>query len=366
MIVDMKKLLLVLILVFFLLPMFTSAACDVEGDINGDYSVTIDDLILVAIDFGKTSGFFYRVDTDNNTVIDIFDVVYVASRFGSLFTCPSSISLRSNPSSGSTNTTVNIPILVNNTNQSITAYGLDITYNNTMLQYQSFNKGNLTIDWFTVDGNEISPGNVSAGGFAGAGTPVPLNSRGSIAIASFVVNCTGCSSGQQSQICIHSYVDDIANITPEPSCTQFTFNSSPTPPNSISLLPNPSSGSTNTIVNVSISVDNNEQVITAFGLDIAYNNTMLQYQSFTRVNLTSDWFAVDGNEISPGNVRAGGFAGAGSPVPLNSTGSIAIASFNVTCLGCSSGQQSQICIHSYVDHIENMTPEPSCTQFTFN
>lgn len=52
-----------------------------EGDLNNDTKVNFQDLIIVASNFGLTSGFDSEADTDNNNVIDIFDVVYVASRF---------------------------------------------------------------------------------------------------------------------------------------------------------------------------------------------------------------------------------------------------------------------------------------------
>ncbi len=55
--------------------------CDVDGDVNLDCNVTIHDLIMVATDFGKTSGYNSKADTDGNQVIDIFDIVYVARRF---------------------------------------------------------------------------------------------------------------------------------------------------------------------------------------------------------------------------------------------------------------------------------------------
>jgi len=51
------------------------------ADLNCDGSIDIFDLIMVASNFGKTSGFDSRADTDSNNVIDIFDVVFVASRF---------------------------------------------------------------------------------------------------------------------------------------------------------------------------------------------------------------------------------------------------------------------------------------------
>jgi len=43
--------------------------------------VDILDLGIIATNFGKTSGFNPNADTDNSGEIDIFDVVFVASRF---------------------------------------------------------------------------------------------------------------------------------------------------------------------------------------------------------------------------------------------------------------------------------------------
>jgi len=53
----------------------------VEGDLNGDCSVTILDLAMIALDFGRTFGFDPRADTDGSSEIDVYDLVFVASRF---------------------------------------------------------------------------------------------------------------------------------------------------------------------------------------------------------------------------------------------------------------------------------------------
>jgi len=53
----------------------------IKGDLNCDGVVDIADIIIVATDFGKTSGFDTRADTDSNDEVDIFDIVFVASRF---------------------------------------------------------------------------------------------------------------------------------------------------------------------------------------------------------------------------------------------------------------------------------------------
>jgi hypothetical protein len=54
----------------------------VPGDLNNDGKVDVQDLIIVTIDFGKTSNFNNaKSDTNTDGIVDIFDVVFVASRF---------------------------------------------------------------------------------------------------------------------------------------------------------------------------------------------------------------------------------------------------------------------------------------------
>ena len=53
----------------------------IPGDLNNDTAVDVADLIIVAKNFGLTAGFQPVADTDSNGIVDIFDVVYVASRF---------------------------------------------------------------------------------------------------------------------------------------------------------------------------------------------------------------------------------------------------------------------------------------------
>ena len=54
---------------------------ELPADLNNDGSVDVGDLVLVAADFGKKTGFDQRADTDKNNEIDIYDIVFVASRF---------------------------------------------------------------------------------------------------------------------------------------------------------------------------------------------------------------------------------------------------------------------------------------------
>ena len=53
----------------------------IPGDLNEDGDVDVQDLIIVAKNFGLTAGFQSEADTDTNGIVDIFDVVFVASRF---------------------------------------------------------------------------------------------------------------------------------------------------------------------------------------------------------------------------------------------------------------------------------------------
>jgi hypothetical protein len=55
----------------------------VAGDLDGDGLVNTADFFIVVSDFGKTSGFNNPgSDTNSDSIIDIYDVVYVASRMG--------------------------------------------------------------------------------------------------------------------------------------------------------------------------------------------------------------------------------------------------------------------------------------------
>ncbi|HJX06394.1 MAG TPA: hypothetical protein VJ461_06815 [Candidatus Nanoarchaeia archaeon] len=59
----------------------TYVPTSIPGDINNDEQVNIQDLNIVASDFGKSSGLNNaKSDTNNDGIVDIYDVVYVASR----------------------------------------------------------------------------------------------------------------------------------------------------------------------------------------------------------------------------------------------------------------------------------------------
>ncbi|MEE9175277.1 MAG: cohesin domain-containing protein [Thermodesulfobacteriota bacterium] len=133
------------------------------------------------------------------------------------------ISISCDPRSGETGTTVTIPVVINGNINEIRAFGLELTYDTTMFEYQNVSKGDLTTDWGVVDGNEISSGTIRIGVLAAQADPISAGGVGSIVKVTLKVTCSGCINGQQSQICIQNYTDDIAGMTPQPSCAIFTF-----------------------------------------------------------------------------------------------------------------------------------------------
>jgi len=91
------------------------------------------------------------------------------------------ISISCSPSSGGTDTIVSIPITIKGNIKEIEAFGLELTYDTSMFQFQGVSKGSLTGSWAYVDGNDNS-GTVIIGGIKGSASSIPVGSEGTIAI----------------------------------------------------------------------------------------------------------------------------------------------------------------------------------------
>jgi hypothetical protein len=158
-----------------------------------------------------------------------------------------------------------------------------------------------------------------------------------------------------------------SNATNSPQSVSVSLEiSSPLADNEISVSCDPSSGGIGTVVAIPVKIKGNIQEIKAFGLELTYDTTMFEYQSVSKGDKTGDWISVDGNEVSSGTVRIGGFAGSAAPILKGSVGSIVKVTLKVTCSGCDDGKKSQICIQYYTDDIAGMTPKPSCATFIYN
>jgi len=133
------------------------------------------------------------------------------------------ISLSCSPSSGGKGITVSVTISVKGNLEEMKAFGLELTFDPNVFKYQSTNAGSLTGSWASVDGNETSSGNLTAGGFTGSGNPVVKGSQGSLATVKFEVIYSGADDGFTRQITIKNYTDDITSMKPNPASTTFTF-----------------------------------------------------------------------------------------------------------------------------------------------
>jgi hypothetical protein len=127
------------------------------------------------------------------------------------------------PSSGAADTTITVKILIAGNSQEMRVFGLDMSFDSKMLQFQEVRSGTLTGSWAAVDGNEFSQGSLKVGGFLGAGTPIPAASQGTLAEIKFKVTGGDYADGQQSQVCTLQYTDDLTGFKPDPACGSFTL-----------------------------------------------------------------------------------------------------------------------------------------------
>jgi len=134
-----------------------------------------------------------------------------------------SITIECSPSSGGTDTNFTVTISINNADREIKVFGLEVTFDADKLEFRRIEKGTLTESWTAVDGNEISRGTLRVGGFMGSGDPITQGTTGEIVEVKLKVIGSNFNDGQQSQICIENYTDDIADLTPHPSCANFTL-----------------------------------------------------------------------------------------------------------------------------------------------
>lgn len=134
-----------------------------------------------------------------------------------------SITLTCSPSSGGVDTNFTVSVSINNSDREIKVFGFEMKFDTDILKFRRIEDGNLTDSWAAVDGNEIKKGILRVGGFMGSGDPIAPGSSGHIAEVKFRVTGSNFSNGQQSQISIKNYTDDIADMTPNPSHTIFTL-----------------------------------------------------------------------------------------------------------------------------------------------
>jgi hypothetical protein len=128
-----------------------------------------------------------------------------------------------NPISAAGDAVVSVSVFIKANEKEIRVFGLDVTFDSRMFQFQEVRKGTLTGGWAAVDGNEVGTGSLRVGGFLGGGTAIHVASQGSLAEIRFRVTGTDYGNGQQSQLCVKQYTDDLLDFKPDSACATFTL-----------------------------------------------------------------------------------------------------------------------------------------------
>jgi len=131
----------------------------------------------------------------------------------------------------------------------------------------------------------------------------------------------------------------------------------------ILFVGNPTSAAAGSLVRASVFIAANQEEIRVFGLDVTFDDRVLEFQDVQPGTLTGGWAAVDGNRVGSGSLKVGGFLGGGSAIPRASEGTLAEINFKVTGTGLGNGLQSQVCAKQYTDDLAPFKPETAC--FTF-
>jgi len=127
------------------------------------------------------------------------------------------------PATGAKDEVVSVSVPIEGNTKEIRVFGLEVTFDARMFKFQEVHKGTLTGGWAEVAGNEVGPGNIRVGGFVGGGSAIPVRSQGSLVELSFKVTGEDYANGQQSQICVQQYTDDLSGFQPASACASFTL-----------------------------------------------------------------------------------------------------------------------------------------------
>jgi Cohesin domain len=130
------------------------------------------------------------------------------------------------------------------------------------------------------------------------------------------------------------------------------------------LVCSPASAASGSLIQVSVFITANQEEIRVFGLDMAFDSRMFEFQNVKTGSLTASWAAVDGNQVGAGSLKVGGFQGGGSAIPKASEGTLAEVTFKVTGTELADGQQSQVCVKQYTDDLAEFSPATACSTFT--
>ncbi len=272
-------------------------------------------------------------------------------------------------STGCSGAVVSIPVMIENSDTEVAAFGFDLHYCPDMLEFVSCTNGQLTAGWYFLECNEWEAGIVRAGGFSM--TPIPTGSNGSIVVLRFSVTCENCDLYDECITNMTNLEDDLIGWTTLPGTFTYYCDPTFTPTATRSPTPTPtpthtplsdviqvenSSGCFDEMIEIPVNVSNPNSSLVSFGFELSYSTDMLEYKSCAAGNLTAGWPYLDCNEITPGTIVAGGFGE--TPIPPGNNGSIVILQFNIICETCENDDLSSLTLSDLVDDVTDWVPLP--------
>jgi len=268
------------------------------------------------------------------------------------------------PSVGVYNDEIKVHINISNNQCEMYALGFDLIYDTSMFSYQGLDRQNcLTSDWSIVDGNEISPGRVRVGGFAGSASCIQSTENGCLIMVELKVTCQypACLDGQQSIITIDSYSDELISYEPQPAQGIFTFKYCS---GDISL-PVDKAGTWGDEIHFPVYTANNVTQICDFTFDFLFDPSVLVFKGIEKTSAIQDWSTVEWSQVEPGKIRIRGLMGSGTCIPPMSTVDLVTMKVMVNCVGYALDTSIPVKIESYQDGIACMCPRSFETDFIY-
>lgn len=268
------------------------------------------------------------------------------------------------PSTGIYGDEIKVYINISNNQCEMCTFGFDLFYETSMFSYQGVERQNcLTSDWSTVDGNEITPGQVRVGGFAGSASCIQQTENGSLVIVKFKVTCqcSLCQDGQQSTITIDSYSDGLESYISQPAQGIFTLICCC---GDISL-PTDKAGTGGDDIHIPVNIANNDNQICDFTFDFVFDPSVFEFKEIEKSAATQDWATMDWTQVESGKIRIKGFAGSGTCITPLSTVCLVTMKVMVKCVGYTSDTSIPIKIEGYLDGIACFCPRSFETNFLY-
>lgn len=216
-----------------------------------------------------------------------------------------------------------IPLTFNNASNA-SAFGGKFNFDAANLTFVSATSGTATANWAAVSGNNTNPGEITFGGFRGAGTVVNGDDN-EIIILNF--DCATCptvtvlsATGLTDALAGAQVTNGTATCGEFPQVTVGSASSQ--------------CGAGN--VAIPITMDN-AAAVSAFGATLTYDPTSVTFVSAAAGAATANWAAVSANENAPGTITLGGFRGAGTVV--NDDGNEMMV-LQFSCNACNVGEDS--------------------------